>query len=154
MDHVRHALSADRADGEVHVFEREAVGRDLLQRKALGCELREGELAGLVAVAARALDGDEFHRDTLEREIREFLHLALDHDRPALALQGLHAEQDGESARARGAVERDVHPAASRDLPDARKRVLLLHVDHVVGAELLGDFHPRRVLGGARHDDE
>src|SRR6266436_4206656 len=154
VDHVRHALAADRADREVHVLEREAVGRDLLQRKALGCELRESELAGPVAVAARALDGDEFHRDPLEREIRKFLHFALDHDRPALALQRFHAEQDREGPGARGAVERDVDAFASRDLLDAREGVLLLHVDHVVGAQFFRDLHPRGVLGGARDDDE
>src|SRR5258708_3040056 len=104
VDHVRHPLSADRADGEVDFLQSKFVGRDLLQRKALGRELREGELAGSVAVAARALDGDEFHRDPLEREIREFLHLALDHDRPALALQGLHTEQNREGPGAGGAV--------------------------------------------------
>src|SRR5438445_464135 len=112
VDHVGHALAAYGADCEVHVLQPEAVGGDLLKRKALRGELREGELAGLVAVAARALDGDEFHRNPLEREVRELLHLALDHDRPALALQGLDAEQDGEGAGAGRAVERDVHPAA------------------------------------------
>src|SRR5216117_624394 len=154
VDHVRHALAADRADGEVHVLQPEAVGGDFLQRKTLRGELSEGELAGLVAVAARALDGDEFHRDPFEREVRELLHLALHHDRPAFALQGLYAEQDREGPGARGAVERDVHAAAPGDLLDARERILLLHVDHVIGAQFFRDLHPRGVLGGARDDDE
>ena len=105
-------------------------------------------------MAARALDGDEFHRDTLERKIRELLHLALDHDRPALALQRFYAEQDRESPGTRGTVERNVHAAAGGDLLDACERVFFLHVDHVVGAEFLGDFQPRGVLGGACDDDE
>src|SRR5438552_11640103 len=154
VDHVGHALAAYRADGEVDFLQSKLVGGDLLQRKALRRELREGELAGLVAVAAGALDGDEFHRDPLEREVRELLHLALDHYRPAFALQGLHAEQDGEGPRARGAIERDVHAAAGGDLLDACERILLLHVDYVVGAQFFRDPHPRGVLGGARDDDE
>src|SRR5262249_37198740 len=75
VDHVGDALAAHRLDGEIHVFEPESVGRDLLQREALRGKLREGELARLEAVAARALDGDELHRDLLEREIGELLHL-------------------------------------------------------------------------------
>src|SRR6266516_5510393 len=67
VDHVRHALAAHRTDGEIDFLQSKLVGGDLLQRKALRGELSEGELAGLVAVAARALDGDEFHRDPFER---------------------------------------------------------------------------------------
>src|SRR2546430_16831947 len=43
-------------------------------------------------MAASALDGDELHCDALERKIGEFLHLALDYHRPALALERFHAE--------------------------------------------------------------
>src|SRR5215470_12134778 len=154
VDHILHTLAADRADGEVHVLEPEPVGRHQLERKALRSELRQRQLAGLVAVAARALDGDELHGDLLEREVREFLQLALHHDGAGLALERLHAEQDGDGAGAGGAVERDVDALAAGDLHDARQRVLLLHVDHVVGAELLGDLEPGAVLGGAGDDDE
>src|SRR6516165_1847148 len=92
VDHIGHALAAHRSDGEIHVLEPEFVGRDLLQREALRGQLRERELARLEAVAARALDGDELHRDLLEREIGELLHLTLDHDGAALALERFHAE--------------------------------------------------------------
>src|SRR5215813_14347545 len=71
VDHVRHALAADRADREVDVLEAEAVRGHELEREALGGELRERKLAGLVAVAARALHGDELDRELLEREVRE-----------------------------------------------------------------------------------
>src|SRR5262249_29890015 len=97
--------AADRPDGEIHVFEPESVGGDLLQREALRGKLREGELARLEAVAARALDGDELHRDLLEREIGELLHFTLDHDAAALALEPFHAEQDRSGSGAGGAVE-------------------------------------------------
>src|SRR3954447_3693845 len=76
VDHVLHAFVADRADREVDILEPEFVGRHQLERKAVRRELRQRELACPVAVAARALDGDEFHRHLLEREIGEFLHLA------------------------------------------------------------------------------
>src|SRR5262245_55295938 len=59
VDHVRHALAADRADREIDVLQSEPVGGDLLQREALRCDLFQGELACPVAVAARALHGDE-----------------------------------------------------------------------------------------------
>src|SRR5439155_19485647 len=72
--HVRYALAAHRANGEVDVLESEAMRRDLLQRKALRGELRQREFAGLEAVPARALDGDELDRDLADREIREFGH--------------------------------------------------------------------------------
>src|SRR5262245_59372262 len=48
MDHVRHALATDRLDRKVDVVEPEAMGRDLLQRKAVRGELFERKLAGLV----------------------------------------------------------------------------------------------------------
>jgi hypothetical protein len=51
---VRHALAADRADGEVDVLQAEAVRGDLLQREALRGELLQRELARLVAVSAGA----------------------------------------------------------------------------------------------------
>src|SRR5262249_18419908 len=85
LDHIRNALAADRPDREIHGLEPEPVGRDLLQGEALRGELLKRQLAGLEAVAARALDGDEFNRDLFEREIGELLHLALDHNGAALA---------------------------------------------------------------------
>ena len=70
--------------------------------------------------------------------------LALHHDDAALALERLDAEQDRDGAGAGGAVERDVDALAAGDLHDARERVFLLHVDDVIGAELLGDLHAAR----------
>src|SRR2546428_2464285 len=141
VDHVGDALAAHRPDGKIHVFESESVGRDLLQRKALRGKLRESELARLEAMTARALDGDELHRDFFEREIRELLHFTLDHDRPALALERFHAEQDRDGSGASGAVERHVHALTGGDLHDACERILLLDVDREVGAELARDRH-------------
>src|SRR6266540_1625120 len=89
VDHVRHALAADRLDGEVDVLEPELVGRHQLQREALGRQLLQSELAGLVAVAARAFHRNELHRELLEREVRERGELALRHDDAALALERL-----------------------------------------------------------------
>src|SRR6516164_11164168 len=106
VDHIRDALTAHRPDSKIHVFEPESVGRDFLQRKALRGELRESELARLEAMTARALDGDELHRDFFEREVGELLHFTLDHDRPTLALERFHAEQDRDGSGASGAVER------------------------------------------------
>src|ERR671930_1965735 len=89
MDDVRHPLSAYRPDGDVHVFQSKGMGGDLLQWKTLGGELLQGQLARLETVPARALDGDELHGDLPDREIRKLRHLALDHHRPALALESL-----------------------------------------------------------------
>src|SRR6516162_2931668 len=149
VDHVGHALAAHGPDGEIHVLEPEFVCRDLLQREALRGQLRERELARLEAVAARALDGDELHRDLFEREIGELLHLALNHDGAALALERFHAEQDRDGSGAGGAVERHVHALAGGDLHDACERILLLDVDGEVGAEFSGDRHARAVFGRA-----
>src|SRR5882672_2862047 len=154
MDHVGHAVPADRLDREIDVLQPEPVGGDLLQRKALGGELRQRELAGLVAVAASALDRDRLGRHALEREVREFLQLALHHDGSGLALHRLDAEQDWNGAGARGAVEHDVDPFAARDLLDALERILLLHIDDVVRAQLLRHLQARAILGRARDDDE
>src|SRR5215472_11510589 len=154
VDHIRDALTAHRPDGKIHVFEPESVGRDLLQRKALRGKLRESELARLEAMTARALDGDELHRDFFEREIGELLHLTLNHDGAALALERFHAEQDRDGSGASGAVERHVHALAGGDLHDARERILLLDVDREVGAELFRDRHAGAVFGRSGDDDE
>src|SRR5262249_2666172 len=47
VDHIRHALAADRADGEVDVLEPELVRGDQLQREPLRRQLLERQLAGL-----------------------------------------------------------------------------------------------------------
>src|SRR5262249_10521127 len=154
VDHIGHALAADGPDGEIHVLEPEFVGRDLLQREALRGKLRERELARLEAVATRALDGDELHRDLFAREIGEVLHRALNHDGAALALERFQAEQDRDGSGAGGAVERHVHALAGGDLHDARERILVLDVDDEVGAELFRDRHARAVFGRAGDDDE
>src|SRR5262252_7838642 len=154
VDHIGDPLAAHRPDGKIHVFEPESVGRDLLQREALRGKLRESELARLEAMTARALDGDELHRDFFEREIRELLHFTLDHDDAALALERFHAEQDRDGSGASGAVERHVHALAGGDLHDARERVLLLDVDSEVGAELARDRHAGAVFGRSGDDDE
>src|SRR5712691_10852172 len=122
VDDARHALAADRPDGQVHIFESKPVRRELLQRKAPRCELLQSKLACLEAVPARAFDGDGFRSDPADREIRKFRHLSLDHHRPAPALERFHAEQYWEGPGAGGAVENDVHALATRDLFDARER--------------------------------
>src|SRR6516162_11423203 len=154
VDHVGHALAAHGPDGEIHVLEPKFVGRDLLQREALRGELRERKLARLEAVAARALDGDELHRDLFEREIGELLHFTLNHDGAALALERFDAEQDRNGSGAGGAIERHVHALAGGDLRDAPERILVLDVDGEVGAELSRDLHARAVFGRAGDDDE
>ena len=56
MNDVRHALPADRADGEVDVFQRKAVRGDLFQREALsGVEFAFGLVAVAVALVAGLL---------------------------------------------------------------------------------------------------
>src|SRR5262249_28450796 len=149
-----YALAADRADGEVDILEAEFVGGDLLQREALGGDLRQRQLACLVAVAAGAVHGDELDRELLQRKIREFRQLALHHDGAALALERLDAEQDRNRSGAGGAIERDIDALAAGDLHDALERILLVDVDHVVGAELLGDLKAGAVLRRAGDDDE
>src|SRR5438034_6539122 len=61
-----------------------------LQRKALRCELLQGELAGPVAVAARALDRDELDRDFAERKTRKLRQFALHQDRKSTRLNSSH----------------------------------------------------------------
>src|SRR6185437_9479590 len=69
VDDVGNPLPADRFDGGVDVLEPEPMRGDELERETLGGELCQSELAGLVAVAARALHGDELHREFFQREI-------------------------------------------------------------------------------------
>ena len=85
MDDVGNTLAADGLDGEVDIFQAERVGRYLLKRKALRCELFERQFARLVAVAARALDRNELHGHFADGEIRELRHFALNDDRTELA---------------------------------------------------------------------
>src|ERR1700751_4302923 len=80
VDHVLHAFAADRADREVDVLEAEAVRRHELERETFRSELRQRELARPVAVAARALHGDELHGEFFQREVGKLLELALRHD--------------------------------------------------------------------------
>src|SRR5215216_928750 len=129
MNHVGHALPADRLDGEVDVLQCESMRRDLLERKALRRELRQRQLARPVAVAARALEGDELHRDSLQRKVRELLELTLHYHRAAFALERFDPEQDGNGAGAGGAVEHDVYALGAGDVPDARERVLFINID-------------------------
>src|SRR5262245_50184128 len=107
MDHIRHALPADRFDGERSILQAEAVGGDLFEREPAGGDLLERQFAGTIAVAERALDGDCFHGELLQWEVRELLHLALDQQRAGLALERLDAEQDRIGPCSRGTVERD-----------------------------------------------
>src|SRR5260370_37223130 len=94
VDYVRNPVTSDGPDGEIHIRESKGVRGDLLQRKSARCELLQGKLTSLVAVAAGALDRDEFQRQFGQREIRELGHLALNDDGPGFALEGIHAEQD------------------------------------------------------------
>src|SRR5215218_6447614 len=154
VDHVRYTVAAHGPNGEVHVLQSEFMGRNFLQGKTVRGQLLQGKLAGLEAVPACALYGDELHRDLSDREVGEFRHFTLNHDRATLALERLHAEQYRDGPGARGTVESHIHALAAGDLHDARQRILLLDVDHVVGAELLRDLHPCTVLGRAGDDDE
>src|ERR1044071_1478 len=154
VDHVRHAFAADRLDCLVDLVQAEAMRCHELQRKALRGKLLQRELAGAVAVAARALHGDELHGELLQREVRELAKLALRHDDAGLALERLDAKQDRDGAGAGGAVERHVDALAAGDFHDAGERVFLVHVDDMVGAEFLGDLEPRLVLRCAGDDDE
>src|SRR5579871_3215085 len=133
-------MAADRLDGKVDILQPEAMRRDLLERKALRCELRQSQLASLVAVPAGALDGDGLHRDPSQGKVGKLRELALHDDRAGLALERFHTEKNRNGARAGGAVEDDVHALAAGDLLDARQRVFLVHVDRKVGAELLCYF--------------
>ena len=118
-------------------------------------ELRQRELQGAVAVAARAFERDVLERDPADGEVLEDgVLVALDHERPSPALHGLHAKVYRRRAGPRRAVDGDIHAHPARDLLDALERVLLEHVDHVVGAQGLGDLHPLGVARGARDDDE
>src|SRR5437588_6091671 len=154
VDHVGNALATHRTDCKIDVFEPEAVGRDLFQREAFRGELGQSKLAGLETVAARAFHGDELDRKFFQRKIRELRQLALHHDGAALALECFDAEEDRNGAGAGGAVERHVDAFAASDFHDARERIFLLHVDHVLGAQFFGDLHPRAVLRRSGDDDE
>src|SRR6185436_17965439 len=77
VDYIRHALVADRADGEIDVVQSELVRRDQLERETLRRDLLECQFARLVAVAARALHGDELHREFFEGEVRELAQFSL-----------------------------------------------------------------------------
>ena len=154
MDHVRDPVTADGLDGEVHVLQAESMRRDLFQWEAMRGELRERELARLVAVAARALRGDRLHREAANGKVRELGHFALDDDGSGLAFHRLDAEQDRDGPRARGAIEHHVDTLVAGDLHDAGERIFLVHVDHMVGAKELRDFEPGAVLRRSRDDDE
>ncbi len=81
-------------------------------------------------------------------------HLALYHDRAGLALQRFDAEQDRvvpAPAVQSSATSTPLPPVISMMRASGSS---LLHVDHVVGAQRLGDFHPRAILGRAGDDDE
>src|SRR5688572_28780910 len=154
VDDIRQPLPAQRLDRQIRILQPEAMGGDLFQRKALGRDLLQRQLAGPEAVAAGALDGNRFDRQLLKRKIRELLELALYHNQAGLALQRIETEQDRRRPRPCRAVERDIDALAAGDLHDAAERIFLLHIDHVVCAEELGDLQPGRVLGGAGDDDE
>src|SRR5947199_882485 len=91
VNHIRHTLSTDRSNGKVDILEGEPVRRDELQRKTLGRELLECQLARLVAVTTRAGHGDELHREPADGEVRKVRHLALCNDPAAFALERLDA---------------------------------------------------------------
>jgi hypothetical protein len=105
-------------------------------------------------MAARTLDGDVFHRDLADREIRELRDLALDQQCPALALQSLDAQEDRDRAGAGGAVQRHVDTPAGGYFHNPRQRVFLVDNDGVVGAQLLGDRQPGGILGRSGDDDQ
>src|SRR5207253_2705873 len=117
-------------------------------------ELLQRELTRLVAVAACALDGDEFHGDLGKRKIREFRELTLHDYRPVLALQRVYAEQHGHRSGARSAVKDDVHALTPCDLHSARECILFLDINDVIGAQSFGYLHPRAVFGSTGHNDE
>src|SRR5262249_35642489 len=154
VDHVCHALPADRADGEVYVLQPKSVGRYQLKRKTFRSELFERELTGPEAVTARTLDGDILHRDAAYRKICKRTHLSLDNDRTRLALKRFDTEQNRDRSRARGAVEYDINSAAGGDFFDARERVFAFDINHEIGAKFPGHRESGSVLRGTGDDYE
>src|SRR5262245_36241143 len=71
VDHVGHALAADRFDGEVDILQAEAMRGDEIKWKAPRRELCERKLARFVTVPACALHRDILDRHFAERKIRE-----------------------------------------------------------------------------------
>jgi len=108
-----------RADGEIDSFNPNLCVVTFSSGKRWMRAAR-GRARRPVAVAARALDGDEF---TVTRSSGNsgIPSSALDHDRPALALQASHAEQDGEGP-APAVQSSATSRRGRRDLPDARER--------------------------------
>src|ERR1051326_7079182 len=153
MNHVRGTLAADGLQLPIDFLEPEGVGDRLLQREAMRGKLLQGQLARLIGVATGALELRVFLGHPVDREIRESRHfVALDDQDARFALQGGDAEQHGRRTGARRAVDGDVD-AFRYDLTDSRRRVFLLHVDGVVGAESLGDFQALGIFAGAGDDD-
>src|SRR5262245_48087399 len=115
MNHIRNAMAANGADREIHIFQSKCVRGDLLERNTLGSKLLERKFAGLVTVAACALDGDEFYCDFADWKVWELRHFTLDDDGPPLAFKRIHAQQNRHGARAGCAIQDDVHTTAVRD---------------------------------------
>ena len=115
-------------------------------RPEASCSQRQ--LAGAVAVAARALDRDGLLGELLDRKVGEGRELALDQQRALAPLEHVDAEQHGSDARPRRAVEHEVDTLAAGGVHDPLLNIVLLDVDRLVGAELEGEVEagsvPRR----------
>src|SRR5678810_364284 len=87
MNHIGDPIPADRTDCEIHFIQPKCVRRDLLEWKTFRCQLLEREFAGLIAMAACALDGDEFQCDFSDWKVGKLRHFALNDHCPGLALE-------------------------------------------------------------------
>ena len=125
-----------------------------LEWKAVRRQLLQGELDRPVGMAARALQRDGLPGQSPDRKRGELLVAFALHDhRSSATLQGLDAKKRRRRAGADRAVEHHVNTAAFRHLEDARERVLVLDIDHIVGPESLRHLEASGVFRGAGHDD-
>ena len=146
-------LARQQLDGVLHVVEAELVRLHLLER-----ELARLDQLDRVGVAVGVHREGALHRERLVDQ-----HVGGDRDVLVPLQPGQH---DGAAPadrvdrvedrllRHRGQVEHHVHPVAAGQLADPRDRVLLVHVDHVVGAELARQLELLRVAGQAGGDDQ
>ena len=92
MDYIGNAVAADRLDCKINVLQAEGMGCHTFQREAFRGDLFECEFAGFETVASCALDGDKFHGDLANREIRKLRHFALDDDGSCFTLESVDAQ--------------------------------------------------------------
>ena len=147
MDHVWYAFAPDRTDRKIDVLQSEAMGRDLLQRESLGGKSVPAPVRKLCKLCPRALF--MVMNFTVNLSMGKFGNSFISPCAtitPPLRFRASIPSNIGMRACACRAVERDVDAFAGGDLHDARKRVLLLNVDHMIGAENFGDVQARPVF--------